>query len=230
MTLLLAMLPIYILGNLHCIGMCGPLVMMIGQHQYRYYYFLGRTLSFSLAGLLAGGIGAVADSFFKQYHLSEATSFLFGGILVGLGLCTFSGWTYPGYRWLSKQMGKANHVLSLLMLQDRAWPTFLFGFFTIALPCGQTLIVFSACALSGEMSVGLLNGFAFALLTSPSLFLAMKAHALLKEAKQYYQVVMGVSAMLVGTLAILRGVADMGLISHWVLNPEAAAHYHLVIF
>lgn len=230
MALLLTMLPLYLFGNLHCLGMCGPLVMMIGQHRYRYFYFLGRTLSFTLAGLAAGAIGAVAGAFFKYYHLAEATSFLFGGILIALGFFTLTGRSYPGHAWLSKRLARTNQTLSLLLLRDRAWPSFLFGFFTLALPCGQTLIVFSACALSGDPYVGFLNGFAFAILTSPSLFLAMQAHAVLRRARHYYQAVIGLSALLVGSLAMLRGFAEMGWISHWVLNADAPVHYHLVIF
>lgn len=230
MSLLLAMLPIYLFGNLHCLGMCGPLVMMIGQHRYRYFYFLGRTLSFTLAGAVAGAIGAVAHVFFKQYHLAEAISFFFGGVLLMLGFSTLAGWHYPGYQWLAKRLAVINQNLSLLMLRDKAWPAFLFGFFTLALPCGQTLIVFSACALSGDMWVGFINGLAFALLTSPSLVLAMQAHTFLFRAKKYYQTVIGLSAILVGFLAILRGLAEMDIISHWILNPNAANQYHLVVF
>jgi uncharacterized protein len=80
------------------------------------------------------------------------------------------------------------------------------------------------------MSVGMLNGFAFALLTSPSLFLAMKVHGLLKQARSAYQILIGGSAIVVGVLAILRGVAEMGLIAHWVLNPESQSQYHIVLF
>lgn len=230
MTLFFAMLPIYLFGNLHCLGMCGPLVMMIGHHRYRYFYFLGRCLSFSLAGLTAGAIGAVANVFFQHYHLSAALSLIFGAILSILGIWTLAGWQYPAHAWLAKRLAKMNQSLSLLMLRDQAWPTFLFGFFTLALPCGQTLIVFSACALSGDSYVGLWNGFAFALLTSPSLFIAMQAHAFLRKAKQYYQQVIGISALGVGLVAILRGFADLDLIAHWVINPSAEPHYHLIVF
>jgi uncharacterized protein len=230
MTLLLTMLPLYLFGNLHCLGMCGPLVMMIGHHRYRYFYFLGRTLSFSLAGMIAGGIGAVADVFFRHYHVAELTTWIFGVILVILGIFTLAGWSYPGHQWLARRLAGVNHTLSLLMLRDRALPAFLFGFFTLALPCGQTLIVFSACALSGDPFIGLLNGFAFALLTSPSLFLAMQAHALLRQARHYYRAVVGLSALIVGGVAILRGMAESGFISHWILNPESASQYHIVIF
>ena len=230
MALFFSMLPLYLFGNLHCLGMCGPLVMMIGHHHYRYFYFLGRTLSFSLAGMIAGGIGAVSDSFFRHYHMAEGTTFIFGAFLLVLGGFTLAGWSYPGYQWLSRRLSKVNHVLSMLMLRDQAWPAFLFGFFTLALPCGQTLIVFSACALSGDLFIGLFNGFAFAILTSPSLFLAMKAHALLRKARHYYRAVVGISALIVGCLAILRGFAETGFISHWILNPEASLPYHIVIF
>lgn len=230
MTLFFAMLPVYIFGNLHCLGMCGPLVMMIGQHRYRHLYFLGRTLSFTLAGTVAGAIGAVADAFFRTIHLTEATTFFFGTILCILGVCTLGGWRYPGYDLLAKRLSKVSNSLSLLMLRDSPWPTFLFGFFTLALPCGQTLIVFSACALSGDLYVGMLNGFAFALLTSPSLFFAMQAHRLLSKGKKYYETVIGVSAIIVGSLALMRGFAEMGWIEHWVLNPNSPAYYHVVIF
>lgn len=230
MTLFLSMLPIYLFGNLHCLGMCGPLVMMIGQHRYRWFYFLGRIVSFTLAGMAAGAFGAVINALLNRVHLSAVFSAIFGLILLLLGVYTLFGWSYPGREWLGKRLAKTNQHLSLLMLKDEPWPAFLFGFFTLALPCGQTLIVFSACALTGDMWVGMLNGFAFALLTSPSLFLAMQASSLFRKAKRHYQTVIGVSSIIVGVLAILRALAEFGLISHFVINPDSPMHYHVVIF
>jgi uncharacterized protein len=230
MSLLIAMLPLYLFGNLHCLGMCGPLVMMIGQHRYRHFYFLGRTLSFTIAGMLAGMLGAVSNLFFKQIHLAEASSFLFGIPLIFLGFSSFVSSNYPGYQWLTKHLNRFNQSLSLLMLKDKPAAAFIFGFFTLALPCGQTLIVFSACALSGDIGIGLINGFAFALLTSPSLFFAMKAHALMRQASKYYQSVIGISAILVGFFAVLRGLAEMEIIPHLILNPYSSSYYHIVIY
>lgn len=230
MTLFLSLLPIYLFGNFHCIGMCGPLVMMIGHHRYRLFYFAGRTLSFALAGLLAGEAGAVLNVLLNAYHIPAATSFLFGIALLMTGFYTLSQKQSPGFRWLSERLSKLNQRLSLLMLQDGPLPTFLFGFCTIFLPCGQTLIVFSACALAGDWQVGLFNGFAFALLTSPSLIIAMHANKLFKYAKNAYHAVIGGCAMLIGALAFCRGFAEIGLISHWILNPEMPSHYHIVVF
>lgn len=140
MTLFFSLLPLYLFGNLHCLGMCGPLVLMIGQHRYRYFYFIGRLLSFSLAGMFAGEAGAVLQIIFKAYHLTEAVSFIFGTLMLYMGLTTYFGWRPPSF----PQLSQLNHALSRLILKDSRCSTFLFGLFTVGLPCGQTLLVFSA--------------------------------------------------------------------------------------
>lgn len=218
MTLLLTMLPVYLVANLHCLGMCGPLVMMIGAHRYRAFYFLGRTLSFTLAAMAAASVGSV----FHHYHLSACASFLFGGMLLFSGSMTLLGYSFPVPVVLRPVQG----ALSLLMLKDQPLSVFLFGFFTIALPCGQTIIVLSACALAGDPYVGLVNGLAFALLTSPSLFFAMQAASLIRRFRGFYQPVMGLSALFVGALAILRGLAELQIVGHFSLNST----FHLVLF
>lgn len=224
MNLFFSLLPLYIFGNVHCFGMCGPLVLMIGQHRFRYFYFLGRLLSFSLAGYIAGEAGAVLQVVMKNYHLAEVTSFLFGGIILYVGLSILFG--LPSIP--IPKLGRLNNSISSLMLKDRGWSTFLFGFFTVALPCGQTLVVFSACALVGDPLVGLFNGFAFALLTSPSLFLAMHAQAMLKRFKNYYNSVLGITSLAIGVLALCRGFAEIGWIPHLVIAAESP--FHVVIY
>lgn len=231
MTLFFSLLPLYLFGNLHCLGMCGPLVMLLGQHHYRFFYFIGRLTSFSLAGLIAGELGAVAHLFLKQYYLAEIVSMGFGILIMGWGVQKLLGWQHKGLiSNKNASLNRFNHWLSTLLLKDTGRSTFLFGFFTAALPCGQTLVVFSACALTGDPWVGLGNGFAFALLTSPSLVLAMHTLTLFKRCKQYDRIILGGCSILVGLLACCRGLAEMGWISHWVLNPDALHTYHVVIF
>jgi sulfite exporter TauE/SafE len=221
MTLLAAMLPIYLFGNLHCLGMCGPLVMMISKNRFRYFYFLGRLFSYTLAGLIAGELGAVLNELLSIYHIQALTSFLFGSLILFMGLKDLFSWKMQFLNpFIFKKFKSFNQHLSVLMLRDSAFATFLFGFFTVALPCGQTLLVFSACALSGSAFVGMLNGFSFALLTSPSLFFAMNAHQLLKPFKKHYESLIGVSALLVGFLGICRGLAEVGLIEHLTLGSH----------
>lgn len=226
MTLLISMLPLYLLGNLHCAGMCGPLVMLIGKHPYRFFYFFGRILSFTLAGLIAGGAGAAFNLLLKEYQIPAMTSFIFGGTFLYFGIYALIGKHFPGQELFSHFLAPFNKRLSLFLLQEKPLAIFLFGFFTISLPCGQTLLVFSACALAGDLYTGLLNGFAFALLTSPALLVAMHMGNFFISLKKHYQVIMGISASFVGILALCRGFADLEYIPHLVLNQK----YHLVIF
>ncbi len=226
MSLLVTMLPFYLIGNLHCIGMCGPLVFMLAQHRFRYLYFLGRTLSFSLCGCVAGTGGSVLNIFLHEYHLSAIASLVFGSALLLMGACTLLKIEIGQIKALSKLMNRFNRPLSILILRDQAWPTFLFGFFTVVLPCGQTLIVFSACALYGDPWVGFINGLCFALLTSPSLIAAMHASAWLQKLKPYYNLMITLTEISVGMLAVCRGFAEMNLISHLILSTN----YHIVIY
>ena len=112
MTLFFSLLPVYLFGNLHCLGMCGPLVVMIGRHRYRLFYFLGRTLAFTLAGAAAGAAGAVLDVVLKEYQIPCITCFLFGGIIFMIGLQYIVGWRIPGTAWLAPLMAKASRPMA----------------------------------------------------------------------------------------------------------------------
>lgn len=230
MALFLSMLPFYLLGNLHCLGMCGPMVMMLAKHRWRYAYFFGRLLSFSLAGALAGGVGAVLALTLQSYRISAIVSFFFGGVILAAGMAALVGMPKVAGGRLSKLMAKLSAPLAALSLKEGAAPIFLFGFFTLFLPCGQTIIVFSACALYGDVATGFLNGFVFALLTSPSLLLAMHAFSWVQKGKGYYNRILGGFAIVVALLAFCRGFAEMGVIPHWVLNPNAPEEYHIVMY
>lgn len=205
MTLLLSMFPFYLLGNLHCLGMCGPLVVMLGKSNYRYYYFIGRLTSFSLAGGVAGLIGQELNLGAVQPWVAIAL----GALLVLVGLSQFFSLPLPRWRWLQEKRANIDQKMTLLLLQGRPTATFLFGMATVLLPCGQSFLVFSACALSGSGGVGLLNGAAFALLTSPSLLVAMHAHTFLKAARSWYRPLLGITVMAAGLWMGYRGLADL---------------------
>jgi sulfite exporter TauE/SafE len=131
---------------------------------------------------------------------------------------------------MAQHFNKLSVFFAQLLGRDQAWPIFLFGLGTVLLPCGQTLIVFSACALEGDPWIGWVNGLAFALLTSPSLFLAMHATRWLCRFKGYYNLGIGLCGAAVGILALARGFAELNWISHWILNPDAEACYHIVLY
>ncbi|CDZ80770.1 hypothetical protein BN1013_01293 [Candidatus Rubidus massiliensis] len=228
MALLLSMIPFYLAGNLHCLGMCGPLVMMLGQHKQKYWYFLGRILSYSLTGAIAGGMGAVLNGFLQKFHLGALQALSFGIFIIWIGFSTYFSHRNLLLKWIGKKTSRLTKALTVYFLKNKALGSFLFGFFTVALPCGQTLIVFSACALSGSFLVGLLNGLVFAILTSPSLWLSLWGNKWFKLLSQRYQVFIVVFSSIIGGVAILRSLAELGIISH--KNLINFADYHLTLF
>lgn len=230
MNLFLSLLPFYIFGNLHCAGMCGPLVMLLTKYRYRYFYFLGRLISFALAGLLAAELGFVFQTALTTFHIPSFTALLFGMAMVGIGVITLLRWRFPGKQWLAQKTAGLSMRLATLMGKDQMWPTFLFGFFTLLLPCGQTIVVFSACAMDGNPLTGLANGFLFALLTSPSLVASLHSVDLFKRLKKSYHWIWGGLCVGVGLLACLRGLADFDLISHYSINIGSSSRYHIILF
>ncbi|MCH9611504.1 MAG: hypothetical protein S4CHLAM81_09100 [Chlamydiales bacterium] len=208
----------YLLGNLHCLGMCGPIVAFLGRHKYRNFYFLGRLTSFSLTGLISSQLGILLTALFKQLHLTALFSFLVGGVILLFGLFSLLQLAYPGQQLLAKAGGSLSIKMSQQLTKDSPWPLFTFGLCTILLPCGQTIVAFSAMALLPHPWMGLLHGFLFATLTSPSLFLAMQGFR-----KLNYRKWMGIAMLIVGVIAILRGFADLEMIPH-------LGKFHLVLY
>jgi hypothetical protein len=203
---------------------------MLSRHPFRQFYFAGRLFSYSLAGLAAGEAGAVLTLFLKPYHFSEAISIAGGLLIVTWGLSLLFNWHFFKSLRHPKIFGGISNMLSTLLLKNTARSTFFFGTATVLLPCGQTLIVFSACALLGDPAAGLFNGFAFALLTTPSLLFAMHAFSFFKTLKSHANSIMAACAIAAGVLACCRGFAELGWIPHFVLNPGAKPLYHIVIY
>lgn len=221
MSLFLSLLPLFIFGNVHCAGMCGPLVMLLARHRYRWWYFLGRLVSFTLAGLMSAEVGMVLFSFLSRYRISAAFSFLFGIWIVAIGVMVLFNVRLLGTGWLAKKMAKFSGKLALLMTQHSFYGVFLFGASTLLLPCGQTLIVFSIIALQGTPITGLLNGMLFALFTSPALIAVMHASTLFSSKQKRYHLWVGSVTLSIGLLSLLRGCADCGFIPHVILNPHS---------
>lgn len=219
MSLFLSLLPLYLLGNLHCAGMCGPLMMLLAKNRYRAAYFFGRLTSYALAGMLSAEIGLL---FFRP-TLGALFSLTFGLIIIAIGLLSLFHLPLPGRQWLAKKTARLSTLLAALLKWHGPLPLFLFGVCTLLLPCGQTLIVFSACAIDARPLVGLANGALFALLTSPSLILSMSAFKLLKH---NYHLLIGAATLVIGTLAICRGIAEFNLIPHLVLHDRL----HIVLY
>jgi hypothetical protein len=144
-------------GSAHCLGMCGPIALAIGQPgrsawRGRLQYQGGRLLAYV-------GIGAVAGLLGQALFLSDLQAYLAygtGALMIAAGLlaANLDAWLHrvPGmrrwYDWVGGWLGKA------LQRRGGAW---LVGFLNGLLPCGMVYM-----ALFGALSMGnVLHGMAY---------------------------------------------------------------------
>ncbi len=161
-------------GSIHCIGMCGPLMFAVpftGSARWQLFadrllYQLGRILSYSLLGAIAGIIG-------RQVWLSgiqNGLSIVSGVLIVMAGLSRVFKWWAAGSAITAKLMAPLNKLLAYA-LKHRAGH-FAIGMLNGFLPCG-----FVYLALVGAVNMNSVGGAAgfmlwFGLGTLPLLYAA----------------------------------------------------------
>lgn len=185
LTLYLSAFAAGLLGGVHCVGMCGGVVgaMTFGlpesaRRSGRLLLFLGgynvgRIASYTLAGLLVGGIGGVAVDLVSLRHASVILLVLAGAFMMLLGLY-LAGW-WRGLAQLERAGGllwrRIEPLARRLMIVRRPLQTLPMGLVWGWLPCG---LVYSALILAltaGGALEGALVMLSFGLGTLPNLML-----------------------------------------------------------
>jgi sulfite exporter TauE/SafE len=205
----------------HCLGMCGPLVVMLGI-QFRdsqravlpsfLLYHAVRVMIYVFLGLVVGAIGSLVG---LAGQLSSA-----GGIaslLLGLGVVLF-GLTYLGWLPLGRIEGTGSwvsRVMSAWLKRHGFTGVALLGALNGLLPCG---LVYSALLLSastGGAFPAALGMLFFGMGTIPALLITgMGASRLSVSVRQAMTRVAGVLMILLGIQLGLRGSAALGLVPH----------------
>ncbi len=216
---LVTALTIGFLGSTHCIGMCGGIVgaLNAGLPQtsrqsrftpiaYHITYNSGRFLSYSVAGGLAGLIGA------QSTKIPLGTVIPVGGLIAGLFMIVLglhlAGWQ-RAFAWIESAGG---HLWKYIQpLGKRFLPVktpmhgFGLGLVWGWLPCG---LVYSALALSmvsASPSRGALLMFAFGLGTLPMLLTIGTAYGHLRGIARNLTIrrIAGVTVILFGVYTVL---------------------------
>lgn len=192
-------------GSLHCVGMCGPIMItFVGPRQSSFtflFYHVGRIFSYMLLGLMLGLLGASLHWFQFQQWVT---------ILLGIALLVIylipkvrnrvEAWYFQSalYRYVQRAMA------SNLSLRKR-W--FLSGMANGFLPCGLTYVAAAGAVAVGGWQEGLLFMLAFGLGTVPALaVVAASGHLAGRRFKQYLPKAVPFIAILSGGLLLLRGL------------------------
>ena len=216
-----------LLGSLHCVGMCGAIVLAYSTRQSarteqdavtgfgsaaltglpaHVVYNAGRVFSYALCGALAGylggTIGLIRDAGIWLSIVGGATMVVAGILMLGLfpRLNVWSPGEQTGLRkiYLKSLMG----LLSLRSLES----AFYIGLLTPFLPCGLLYSMFIKAASSGSAIDGALTMLLFGLGIVPALLVTGVVSAYVGTTLRHYaNRLAAVTIILMGAILIIRG-------------------------
>lgn len=174
-----------LLGGVHCVGMCGgivgALVLGIGdvgeggvsrRLPYLLAYNAGRVSSYTAAGALVGGVGALATRMGAMYQVQLGLQLLAAGFMVALGLYLAGWWRglamleRAGGRLIWQRLQPLGRRLLPVTTPAAAFPV---GLVWGWLPCGLVYSVLIWAVAAGSAWKGALLMLAFGLGTLPTL-------------------------------------------------------------
>lgn len=208
-VILLSSLLLGIGSSLHCLGMCGPLIMAVPfpvkekAGWYKLFYFLGKSLAYGSLGAVIGVLGLKAIWGEAQRYVSILSGVLIL-ILVLLPMLRARRIKFPfqkAFAHVFKRMQEKPRVIHFIQL----------GFLNGLLPCGMVYIALTAALASG----GPLQGFVAMMLFGTGTSLILWIVALLKgklsgNLRQKLKPLSIGFSILVGGLLIARGL-NMGI-------------------
>ena len=201
-----------LLGSVHCIGMCGPLVMALPiSHKTNlqkmaalFLYHVGKISSYAILGILFGLFGSQFPIFGLQKNIS---------IVIGITMLLYVVYVFilkPKHIQLGVLSSLYNVIVKSLskLFRSKYLISFLFiGLLNGLLPCGMIyLALSSAMATQNVLQGGLLMAF-FGLGTVPALVMvALGGQYMGFTFRRKIQKLLPVFIFSMGVLLILRGL------------------------
>lgn len=199
-----------LLGSLHCVGMCGPIVMALPLTVNEkskvifqsFVYHVGRITTYALMGLIMGllGWGVLLTGY------QHIFSILLGSLLVLMALFSISIeqqlFSIPVYQqsfnWVKSKLSKA------LSIKGSA-SAFKIGLLNGILPCGLVYVALAGAIASGHILSGALYMACFGLGTLPMMLGVMVFGHLNKSRFFRFRKLIPVGLVLFGAFLIYRG-------------------------
>lgn len=208
-----------LISSLHCVGMCGPIAMMLPVDRSNeakkvlqiLLYHLGRITAYASLGLVFGILG-------KSFYLAGMQQQL--SIIVGICMILIVViperifMKYNFSKPVFKVISKIKSVLGSQFKKKTNGALFTIGLLNGFLPCGLVYVaLFGALAMQG-VSLGVLYMVLYGLGTIPMMSLAVYFGGFLSlNFRNKLQKVIPIVGVLIGTLFILRGLGLSNFIS-----------------
>jgi len=212
-----------LLGSLHCISMCGPLVFLMGFKgksgnalKNALIYHGARILVYSLMGAIVGGLMYGLN----WYGFTQIASWFMGSIFLLVGLAFVLK-----INFLLQPVIQFSSKWTSLFNQKSTWKKYLLaGTLNGLLPCGLVYVALSSSTLTNNYTEGALTMLVFGLGTLPSLLFGSVFSNWIKNKISFIKNtwLISLSYVLIGLLLILRG-SNLGIP---YLSPKQNPHNH----
>ena len=155
-----------VVGSVHCLAMCGPLVGLHGgakTMRLAVVHALGRLTTYVLLGALAGLVGSAVNLAGRVANVQRAATLIAAGLIVALGVLQVTYRRTPGRR---SPFAAALVRIRPKSAARRAW---LIGTLTGLLPCGWLWAFVITAAGTASLVGGALVMLAFWVGTVPAM-------------------------------------------------------------
>lgn len=212
------------LGSLHCVGMCGPIVLALPTTNLptrmefllgRTIYNMGRVVTYMVLGAILGGIGKVIS--FAGFQASF--SVVLGAIILIALFFPFNA----TISFLTDNKLWKNSIGALFRKKSFS-ALFGIGVFNGLLPCGLVYAALAGAAASGSVVYGAAFMLVFGLGTIPALLAVSFLGDLFKlNRAAVMRKVLPISMFILGLLLVLRGLSlDIPYISPDLRTPAGS--------
>ncbi|MFS0490160.1 sulfite exporter TauE/SafE family protein [Leadbetterella byssophila] len=158
-----------LVGSLHCLGMCGPISLLVPANPRRYLlsraiYNSGRITTYVLLGLFIGVLGQQTG-----FYLSQKYLFIALGVLIltfTLLPIKFKSKIDQSY-FITRFTASLRRGISQLSSKGGKSKQFLFGILNGLLPCGMVYAALSGAFVLGSLKEGALYMLFFGIGTLP---------------------------------------------------------------
>jgi uncharacterized protein len=201
-----------LISSFHCIGMCGPIAMMLPVDSHNpakkviqiLTYHLGRLSAYASIGLVFGllGRGLYLAGFQQKMSIFIGVAMI---LVVVIPERVFAKYNFskPVFRFISKIKSRLGS-----QFKNKSYTSlFTIGFLNGFLPCGMVYVaLFGAIAMQNEL-FGVLYMILFGLGTIPMMSSVVYLNALLSvPVRNKIQKIIPIFAVIIGILFIFRGL------------------------
>lgn len=176
MSTLIAGFTIGILGSFHCVGMCGPIALVLpvgnagkwNRLLYILLYNIGRASGYALIGLLFGWLGSRLFIGKYQQILSVSLGIL---ILFFLFFAEFLSFKIPFFDSYTAKLKQ--YIVHFFKSEKHYYTFWIIGFLNGFLPCGLVYMALAGALATADIGHSVLFMLAFGLGTFPIMFLVI---------------------------------------------------------